>query len=132
MPHISPRNAKSQPEIFPVEIVPFGGISLQCGMAKRSNGETREIYLGDWLEHFGIGATEAAQIAGCTQSYISNISRGARTNVNALYLLKLSEHMELNINDFFRPIPSQAQIASIKDLSPKAQDAVLARKRRKA
>lgn len=101
-------------------------------MAKRSNTDAREIFLGDWLAHFEIGPTEAAKIAGCTQSYISNISRGARTNINALYLLKLSEHLEVNINDFFRPLPSQAQIAPLKGLSPKAQAAILAPKRRKA
>lgn len=101
-------------------------------MAKKSDDKPREIYLGDWLDHFEIGPTEAARIAGCTQSYISNISRGARTNINALYLLRLSEHLEVNVNDFFRPLPSQTQIASIKDLSPKAQAALLAGKRRKA
>ena len=74
-------------------------------MAKRSNTDAREIFLGDWLEHFEIGPTEAAKIAGCSQSYISNISRGARTNINALYLLKLSEYLEVNINGTVRKIP---------------------------
>lgn len=129
---ISTRNAKSQPEIFLGEISVPSGKLLQCGMAKRSNTEAREIFLGDWLEHFEIGPTEAAKIAGCSQSYISNISRGARTNINALYLLKLSEYLEVNINDFFRPLPSQAQIAPLKGLSPKAQAAILSPKRRKA
>jgi transcriptional regulator with XRE-family HTH domain len=105
---------------------------LQYPMTKKPHDETREIFLGDWLEHFGIGATEAARIAGCTQSYISNISRGARTNINALYLLRLSEHLGININDFFRPLPSPAQLAPLKDLSPKAQEALLSHKRRKA
>jgi transcriptional regulator with XRE-family HTH domain len=129
---ISTRNGKSQPEIFLGEISVPSGKLLQCDMAKRSNTDAREIFLGDWLAHFEIGPTEAAKIAGCTQSYISNISRGARTNINALYLLKLSEHLEVNINDFFRPLPSQAQIAPLKGLSPKAQAAILAPKRRKA
>jgi len=100
-------------------------------MAKRSNTEAREIFLGEWLKHFDIGPTEAAKIAGCTQSYISNISRGARTNINALYLLRLSERMEVNVNDFFRPLPSQAQLAPLTKLSPKAQAAILNPKRRK-
>lgn len=101
-------------------------------MAKSDPIEPREIFLGDWLEHFGIGATEAAKIAGCTQSYISNIKRGARQNINALYLLRLSEHMELNINDFFRPLPSQSQLVALSKLSPKAQAALLGNKRKKA
>lgn len=129
---ISTRNEKSQSEIFLGEISVPSGKLLQCSMAKRSTTEAREIFLGDWLEHFEIGPTEAAKIAGCSQSYISNISRGARTNINALYLLRLSEYLEVNINDFFRPLPSQAQIAPLKGLSPKAQAAILAPKRRKA
>lgn len=129
---ISTRNGKSQAEIFLGEISVPSGKLLQCGMAKRSDTEAREIFLGDWLAHFEIGPTEAAKIAGCTQSYISNISRGARTNINALYLLRLSEFLEININDFFRPLPSKAQIEPLKGLSPKAQAAILAPKRRKA
>lgn len=129
---ISTRNAKSQSEIFPVEITEAKIGSLQCLMAKQPESDTREIFLGDWLEHFEIGPTEAAKIAGCSQSYISNISRGVRKNINALYLLKLSEHLEININDFFRPLPSQSHINSIKALSPRARDAVLTRGRRKA
>jgi plasmid maintenance system antidote protein VapI len=105
---------------------------VKCGMAKTPTDEPREIFLGDWLDHFGIGATEAAQIAGCTQSYISNIKRGARQNINALYLLRLSEHMDLNINDFFRPLPSQSQLVALAKLSPKAQAALLSGKRKKA
>lgn len=129
---ISTRNAKSQAKIFLGETSEPSGKLLQSVMAKRSNTDAREIFLGEWLDHFEIGATEAAKIAGCTQSYISNIKRGARTNINALYLLKLSEHMEVNVNDFFRPLPSQAQIAPLKNLSPKAQAAILSPKRRKA
>lgn len=101
-------------------------------MAKRNTPKPREIFLGDWLALFEIGPSEAATIAGCSQSYISNISRGARANVNALYLLKLSEHMDVNINDFFRPLPSQSQLASIQRLSPKARAAIIDRRLKKA
>ena len=85
-----------------------------------------DIYLGDWLDFFGIGPVEAAKIAGCTPSYISNIKRGAKKNINAIYLLRLSEHMGVNVNDFFRPLPNKSQLQSLKSLSPKAQAAVLA------
>jgi hypothetical protein len=122
---ISARNAKSQPEKFLPEItLPFKRL-VRYGMAKRRKTEPREIFLGEWLKRAGIGPTAAARIAGCTQSYISNISGGARTNVNALFLFKLSEHLGVNINDFFRKPPTEAQIASIKALSPEAQDALL-------
>ena len=127
---ISTRNAKSQPKIFPQEISLQTGDFLQCGMGKRTKPEPREIFLGDWLAHFEIGPSEAAEIAGCTQSYISNISRGVRPNVNALYLLKLSEHLDININDFFRPLPNQSHLAAMEKLSPKAQAALLGRRRR--
>ncbi len=105
---------------------------VKSGMGTRNAPASREIFLGDWLDHFDIGPSQAAKIAGCSQGYISNISRGARTNVNALYLLKLSEHLDVNINDFFRPLPSKSQLDSIKRLSPKAQAAILTRKHKKA
>jgi len=128
---ISTRNGESQAGIFPSEIpIMINGL-LQCDMAKRTKLEPREIFLGVWLKEWNIGPTEAARIAGCTQSYISNISAGARSNVNALYLLRLSEHIGVNINDFFRPLPSKSQLDPLKNLSPKAQAAVLGRHNQK-
>ncbi len=130
MSDISTRNEKSQQKIFPPEIQLPTDDFLQCGMAKPRKPQPREIFLGDWLELFDIGPSEAAEIAGCTQSYISNISRGARSNINVLYLLKLSEHLNINIDDFFRPLPSQSQIAAMQQLSPRAQSAIIGRRRR--
>lgn len=128
---ISHRNGKSNPEIFPSEMsLPVNGF-LQCDMAKTRKTEPLEIFLGQWLKLAGIGPSEAAQIAGCTQSYISNISGGARTNVNALYLLKLSVKLGITVNDFFRKPPSDAQIAVISELSPEAQDMLLRTRRQK-
>lgn len=100
-------------------------------MGKVPKTAPREIFLGEWLDNFEIGRSEAARIAGCTQGYISNIARGARENVNALYLLRLSEHMHITINDFYRRPPSVTQLAPLADLSPAARQAVLDRKRRK-
>lgn len=101
-------------------------------MSKKPESNGREIYLGAWLKHFDMGPTEAARIAGCSQSYISNISAGRKKNINALILLKLSEHFEININDFFRPIPSQSQMAAFEELSPKARASLLNNRRRRA
>jgi hypothetical protein len=129
---ISPRNGKSQPEIFLREIsLPVDGL-LQCTMAKRALSDVPDIYLGDWLDLFGVGYTEAGEIAGCGQSYISNIAAGRKSNINVLYLLRLSEHFGVNINDFYRPLPSKSQLAALDQLSPKAQAAVLSRKQQKA
>jgi hypothetical protein len=127
---ISTRNDKSQAKTFLVEIPVFGAVLLQLGMAKRGNSEVRPIFLGDWLTHFEVGPTEAAEIAGCDQSYISNIIAGRKSNINTLYLLKLSEHFDLSINDFFRPLPHKSQIAAVQALSPKAQAALLNPKRK--
>jgi hypothetical protein len=126
---ISCRNDRSQPKIFLSETGPRSGGSLKCGMAKRKPPEAREIYLGEWLKKAGLGPTEAAKIAGCTQSYITNISRGARDNVNVLYLLKLSEYMNISVNDFFQKPPSDAQIAPLAALSPEAREMLLRPKR---
>lgn len=100
-------------------------------MAKRKQIEPQEIFLGEWLNLAGIGPTEAAKIAGCTQSYISNISSGARGHINVLYLLKLSDDMGITVNDFFRKPPANAQIASLRAFSPEAQDFLLRPKRQK-
>jgi plasmid maintenance system antidote protein VapI len=127
---ISTGNDKSQSKTFLVEIPVFKAVLLKLGMAKHGKSEVRPIFLGDWLEHFNVGPTEAAKIAGCDQSYISNIVAGRKKNINALYLLKLSEHFDLNINDFFRPLPPQSQITALQGLSSKAQAAILNPKRK--
>lgn len=128
---ISDRNTKVNGQIFPSEIsLKINGL-IKCDMGKHSKPEPRKIYLGDWLHQKRIGASEAAEIAGCTQSYISNISRGTKQNVNALYLLRLSEHMEISVNDFFQKPPPVAHVESFTRLSEKAQKAILSPKAKK-
>lgn len=128
--NISERNGKVNGVIFPVEIYCPNLRKIQCGMGKKPKFEPREIYLGEWLHLKGKTVGEAAEKAGCTQSYISNISRGARPNVNALYLLRLSEWLEINVNDLFQPPPPAAHVESFAKLSDKATRAVLQRKAR--
>jgi transcriptional regulator with XRE-family HTH domain len=119
---ISPRNDKSQPEIFLPEIaLPVKGL-LECDMAKRKTTEPRKLFLAEWLKHWDIGPTEAAKIAGCKQSYISNIASGARGNPNVFILLALSEHYDIFINDLFQRPPSRAE----------AQASIIARSQKKA
>jgi transcriptional regulator with XRE-family HTH domain len=110
--------------------LPIRGL-LKCGMAKRNAPASREIFLGEWLKREGLGPTEAAKIAGCSQSYISNISSGARSNINALFLLRLSEHLKININDFFQRPPPESQIAPLRSFSPEAREALLRPKKQK-
>lgn len=104
---------------------------LKCGMGKRKKVEPQEIFLGAWLKLDEIGPTEAAEIAGCTQSYISNISSGVRPNINVLYLLKLSEYLGVTVNDFFKQPPDDTHLASLRNFSPEAQAFLLRPKRKK-
>lgn len=101
-------------------------------MGKGRTPEVPEIHLGDWLEFFEIGPSEAGEIAGVTQGYISNIVAGRKPNVNVLILLKLSDHMGVTVNDFYRPLPSRSQLKALEDLSPKARAAIMDRERKKA
>jgi plasmid maintenance system antidote protein VapI len=132
MPHISPRNGKSQPKIFPQEIASHINELIQCDMEKNTSDEAPPIYLGGWLELFEMKVGEAAEVAGCDQSYISNIIANREPNVNVLYLLRLSDELGITINDFYRPLPNRSQIAALKNLSPKAQATLLARQQRKS
>lgn len=100
-------------------------------MTKLSGEEPPTIYLADWLALKEMSVNDAAKIAGVDQSYISNICAGRKPNVNVLILLRLSEHMEININDFYRPLPSRSQLAALNNLSPRAQAAVLNRQQKK-
>lgn len=128
--NISDRNSKVNGQIFPLEMECGVNGLVSYGMGKKAKLPAPEIYLGDWLEFFELGATDAAKIAGCSQSYISNIRAGRKTNVNALYLLRLSDHLGVNINDFFRPLPTRSQLSSLNDLSGKARTTILIKQRR--
>jgi hypothetical protein len=128
---ISTRNTKSQREIFLEEITAPVEASLQCRMTALDDDEAPEIYLADWLELFEVQVIEAAKIAGCGQSYISNIMANRKPNVNVLFLLRLSEHLGITVNDFYRPLPNRSQLTALKNLSPKAQATLLARQQRK-
>lgn len=128
---ISTRNAESQPERFLGETEIEGDELVQFDMAKRTRVPDPEIYLGDWLELYEMKVGEAAKIAGCGQSYISNIVAGRRTDINVKFLLRLSEHFGVTINDFYRPLPARAELTTLKNLSPQAQANLLARQTRK-
>ncbi|XUM25085.1 helix-turn-helix domain-containing protein (plasmid) [Bradyrhizobium oligotrophicum S58] len=122
---ISGRNDSCQSEIFLGEMRALDNPPLKSSMAKRNAPPPREIYLGEWLQRAELGPTKAAEIAGCSQSYISNIMRGEKPNINVLYLLRLSEEIGISVNDFFRKPPSDSQLASLADLSPEAQEMLL-------
>ena len=100
---------------------------LECLMGTTTEQEPREIFLGGWLKLFGLKATHAAKIALCTQSYISNISGGRKPNVNALYLLRISDHLGMTVNDFFLPPPSKSDPTSFTHISAQAREAVIKR-----
>lgn len=101
-------------------------------MAKEPGDEPPPIYLGDWLALFETTVGEAAEIAGCGQSYISNIIANRKSKINVLFLLRLSDELGVTINDFYRPLPNKSQLAALKNLSPKAQATLLARQQRKS
>jgi plasmid maintenance system antidote protein VapI len=96
-------------------------------MQKDASKDPLDIHLAEWLEFFQVGPSEAARIAGCSQGYISNIMAGRKKDINVLYLLKLSDHFGITVNDFYRPLPSKAQLNTLKSLSPRAQASILAR-----
>ena len=100
-------------------------------MGNKADDEPPKIYLGDWLDEFDIDNGEAAEMAGCDQSYISNIVAGRKPNVNVLFLFRLSEKMGVTVNDFYRPLPNKSHLAALKNLSPKAQATLLARFQKK-
>jgi helix-turn-helix protein len=130
--YISPRNEKSQQQIFPAEIIYPNNDLLKWVMNKPDEDDAPNIYLGAWLDLFDLPIGEAAKIAGCGQSYISNIIANRKSNINVLYLLRLSDELGVTINDFYRPLPSKSQLNALKSLSPKAQATLLARQQRKA
>lgn len=105
---------------------------LKCHMTKHDDEDPPAIHLGQWLEFFEKDVTEAATEAGCTQGYISNIIANRKPNVNVLYLLRISEWLGVTINDFYRPLPKKAELRAFKELSPKAQAAILDKQRKRA
>lgn len=126
-PSISTRNSPSQPKIFPSEIsIRINGL-VKCGMGKTKPAEPPEIFLGQWLDYWESGPTEAAEIAGCTQGYISNISRGRRPNVNYVFLWRIATHFGITVDDFFQPAPKALNAK----LSRKARSSVRERERQR-
>lgn len=124
---ISTRNDLGQREIFLLEMHRKNRGLLQWPMGKTSKTKASKIHLGGWLDLFSLSQTEAADIAGCKQPYIANISRGRNLDVNVQYLFKLSQHLGLTINDFFVPAPTEDNASSMMDLSAGARESVVKR-----
>lgn len=128
---ISTRNASSQPEIFPQEIISGNRGFIKWGMAGKVEKRSETINLGPWLDYFEVGATEAAKAAGCKQPYISNIVGGRKSDVNVLYMLKLSRYLGITVNDFYEAPPSKATAESLARLSETARETIIKRAARR-
>lgn len=109
----------------------FAKYLVRCGMGKRPNPAAREIFLGQWLEVFGITQAAAGEIGGCSQSYIANISAGRKNNVNAQILLRIADFLEIKVDDFFQRPPPASQIASLARISTEARSKLVTRKQRR-
>ena len=101
-------------------------------MAKETKPETYKLHLRGWLKLYDLTQTEAGEIAGCDQSYIANMIAGRNENINVLYLLRISDYMEVAVNDLYKPAPKRSDVGSLAELSPRAQQSVLNRFRRNA
>lgn len=104
---------------------------VKCGMGKKPKPQPREIFLGDWIEFFDLKVIDVAKRAGCSQGYISNIIAGTKENINVLYLLAISEMMDISVNDLFLRPPAKAVIAQLESFSPRARQTIIARKHQK-
>jgi plasmid maintenance system antidote protein VapI len=129
---ISPGNDSRQERIFLGETGLCCAAILKYGMKKRAADEPPEIFLGQWLDFFEKDVTEAAKAAGCSQSYVSNIIANRKPNVNVLLLLRISDLLGITVNDFYRPLPKKSELEALKELSPKAQAAILEKQRKRA
>lgn len=118
-------------EIFPLEMPHNINALVKCSMGKKPKPAPREIFLGDWIDFFDLKVIDVAKRAGCTQGYVSNIARGAKDNINVLYLLAISDMMGITVNDLFQRPPSKTMIAQLESYSPRARETILARRQRK-
>ncbi len=135
---ISTRNTNCQTKRFPSGISFEGNGLVICDMPRPIRkpvpiepAEPAEIFVGQWLKYYGVTQVEAGEIGGCGQSYIANISAGRKKNVNAQILLRLANHLDIKVHDFFRRPPSPEIEAALADLSPEARASVIDRKRRR-
>lgn len=93
------------------------------------------LYVGDWIDALGFERRVAAEFAGTTQSYISNMSGGRQNrrqtgrSPSTRILLALSRLLQISMNDFFVPPPAKLTQAAMADLSPQAVAALMARAR---
>lgn len=128
---ISTRNTPSQPKLLPAEIsADFNGL-LQCRMGKSQKPASRPLFLGEWLDKFGVSQTVAAAQIGVEQSYIANLVSRKKDNPSALKLLVLSEFLGITVNDLYQMPPAETAITPIAKISPKAREALIENRRKR-
>lgn len=101
-------------------------------MGKTDDDIEYELYLGDWLDTLGMPVGEAAEVAKCDQSYISNMKGKRKANPSALILLRISIALGITVNDFYQKPPTVSETAAFDRLSPKAQQTILRSRRKRA
>ena len=115
-----------KPKKFPAGMSHLISELVHCGMGKSPRLARRRIWINEWIAAIpGATQAEAAEAAGVSQPYLSNMGRGHKSNPSARIMLAISEYLGISVNDLYRSPPSQAAIESLGGLSPAARDVLL-------
>lgn len=90
-------------------------------MGKLPKRTYQRLYLAEWMEVTGLDQAAAAKAGGVNQSYISNMIAGRKKNPSAYVLVRITNHMQISVNDLYHPPPPEAALRAISHLSPGAR-----------
>lgn len=121
---ISTRNMQSQTKRFLWENTCGDSRKLKCGMGKLPKRQYKPLFVGDWIDATGHQQNVVAKAAGVSQSYISNLSGGRRSNPSAFVLKAIADQIGVAMDDFYMAPPAQTDMVRLRQISARARESL--------
>lgn len=97
------------------------------GGKKVYKGDERELRLSEWMDRLSIKSVDLAKELGISESYVSDLRSGRlKKQPGVQLLLRISDFMEITVNDLYTRPPPRDAIRGTERLKP-ADIAALAR-----
>jgi DNA-binding Xre family transcriptional regulator len=87
--------------------------------------DAERLYIGEWIELLGAKQNEVAKAAGIGESYLSLLIDRTKKNPAGRILYKISEHLEITVNDLYEMPPPASQVQALGKVPPRLWSALL-------
>lgn len=78
----------------------------------------RLLYVGQWIRALGKRPRDVVNATGINEGYLSELVNGRKKNPSAHTLIQIAGYLEIPVDYFYRPPPSQELLEQLSEFDP--------------